>query len=199
LGARDVLLEQLQVLARDTGDEDALLQCAVSTLPMDAAGLAHALADAPPAAADTKAAGRSLKRLANLSLVGALDGEAYWVHRWTSEALADTADSVAHRHRSARAGRYRLSRLEDGSGSLDDGYEATVNFLDAEQFDDASALAFRLAEWLSGAQQSLAAATFATTVLERVPPEASGWSRLADAEAKSQLARGNTARARQRY
>ena len=109
VGARDVLLDELLALAQAAGDDEVLLQCAVSNLPIDAAGVAYALGDAVPEAAAVKAVRRSLKRLADLSLVTAMGDAGYWVHRWTAEALAHgpSADPEAHRERCMRAARYR--------------------------------------------------------------------------------------------
>ena len=53
----------------------------------------------------------------------------------------------------------------------------------------------QLAEWLVGAQQSIAAATFASGVLCRITRDAEAWATLADVEASSHLALGDTARA----
>ena len=199
LGARDVLLDELLALARADGDEELLLQCAVSNLPIDAAGVAHALADMPPTPAAMKEARRGLKRLAGLSLVVVLGADSYWVHRWTAEALVGSAEPSAHRQRCTRAARYRLSQDASGAVSFEDAHEATINYLDAQAFDEASVLASRLAKWLVGAQQSIAAATFASGVLRRITREAEAWSTLVVVEASSHLALGDTARALKGY
>ena len=110
LGARDILLDELVALAGEQGDADTLLQCAVSSLSLDAAGVAHALADAAPSPHAVRDARVRLERLVDLSLVTALGPDAFWVHRWTANALAERAEPAERRDRFARAGRYRLSR-----------------------------------------------------------------------------------------
>ena len=199
LGARDVLLDELLAFARADGDEELLLQCAVSNLSINAAGLAHASADMSPTSAAIEEARCGLNRLAGLSLVVVLGADSYQVHRWTAEALAGSAKPAAHRQRCARAARYRLLQDASGAMSFEDAHEATINYLDAQTFDEASVLASQLAKRLVRAQQSIAAVTFASDVLRRMPREAEAWSTLADVEASSHLALGDTARALEGY
>ncbi len=194
IGARDVLLDELLAIATENGDAETLLQCAVSSLPIDAAGVAHALSDSettPEVVGKTEA---SLERLVDLSLVTDLDTGLFWVHRWTAKALAERSP-VEHRARCARAGRYRVWRMRN----IVDAMEATRNFLDGQEFDDASTVAFGVANALVRFDQSAAAAAFAAEVGQRLPETNNNFAALADIEASSILALGFTDRALKRY
>lgn len=198
LGARDVLLDELRALARAAGDEEALLQCAVFSLPVSAGELAWALHGGPPDTPAVKAAWRGLERLCGLSLVTALEEDRYWVHRWTAEALAEGGEAEAQRRRRERAARCRVER--EGQGvAADEAHEAALNFIDAGLFDEGSELAAQLAEYLVASGQTVAAATFCGEILPRLPKEASAWSALADVEATCDRAMGQTQRALDRY
>lgn len=199
LGARDILLDELVALADEQGDTQTLLQCAVSSLPIDAAGVAHALADTAPSPSAVRDARVRLERLVDLSLVTALGADAFWVHRWTAEALAARAEFAERREAFARAGRYRLSRKGAWGVAFDDIVEATRNFLDAEQFDEASSLTLQITQFLVRANQSVAAAGFAGEILRRLPATHANWAPLADTEANSLLALGFTQNAFDRY
>jgi tetratricopeptide (TPR) repeat protein len=199
LGARDILLDELVDLARANSDEEALLQCAVSSLPMTTADLAHALADGAPSSAQVAAARVSLERLAELSLITALGPDAFWVHRWTAEALVSRSSSTDSRARFARAARARLARSGPAGIAFEDIAEATHNFLDAELWDEASTLALQITEFLQHRNQSIGAAGFASQILRRLPTDHENWGALADMEAQSHLALGFTQVALARY
>jgi tetratricopeptide (TPR) repeat protein len=211
LGARDILLDELLQLARAAGDEPALLQAAVSSLTVTPRDLAHALNDAPPSAAQVHNAQLRLERLADLSLVSTHRADqdatgdanhaplAFWVHRWTAEALAAIDTPEAHRARHARAGRARLARRTNQVIALDDIVEATHNFLAAELWDEASELALQIANHLVRTNQSIAAAAFCAQILRELPKDHDNWAALADVEARCQLSLGFTSIALARY
>ncbi len=114
LGSRDVLLEELLESAREEGSAEALLQVAVSNLPVSAAGLARMLTEDPLKAEtiDVKAAEKAIAQLARLSLVFRHPSGEAWVHRWTAEGLAILSEEERSRWRQWRAGRYRVWRVQ---------------------------------------------------------------------------------------
>ncbi len=194
LGARSIFLDELLTLARADGDEAALRQLAVSALPMSAADLAHALSGAPAASDAVQAVAASLQRLERLSLATpVLAG--HWMHRWTAEALAQTAPQADQRQRCLRAGEFRLARGGGEGIAYDDILEATHNFLDGADFDRASALAWQIADFHIVCKQTVAAVALASDVLRRLPDTASEWARLADVEVEGSRSLGNTNRA----
>ncbi|MBL0284565.1 MAG: CHAT domain-containing protein [Zoogloea sp.] len=86
LGAHDILLAELLALASDQA-RAVLLQAAASNLPISAAGIAHALNDGPPSAADIERVHLDLENLAELSLLVFVADDEVFVHRWTAECL----------------------------------------------------------------------------------------------------------------
>ena len=194
LGARTVFLDELLTLARAQGDEEALRQLAVSALPMTAADLAQALAVAPAPPLPVQAMGMKLERLASLSLVTPMP-EGLWVHRWTAEALAQTAAPQEQRERCRRAGEFRLARGAGQGIGYDDICEATDNFLDAAEFDRACELALQIGQFHIERQQTMAAVAFAAQVLQRLPNTTENWAPLADIEVQGSLQLGRTDRA----
>jgi len=199
LGARDIFLDELLEIARAKGVEELLLQCAVSSLPVSADGLAHMLADEPPSPAAVRQTARGLKALAGLSLVHVDSNGFALVHRWTAEGLAARTDLAAHRERCARAGRYRWWRVENESHALDDGMEGVRNFLDGEAFQEASETAYQCIQALQRFNQTLSVAALAGEVLLRLPETHPNFAALTDAEASAHLALGFANRALERY
>jgi tetratricopeptide (TPR) repeat protein len=157
------------------------------------------LADGPPSSDAVRDARARLQRLVDLSLVTPFGRDAYWVHRWTAEAVINRAGAPVGRDAFARAGRYRLSRHEAYHIAFDDIFEAARNFLDAELFDDASNLALQIAEFLVRSHQSMAATTFVGEIMRRLPTSHPNLASLADIEAQNLLALGFTERALERY
>jgi tetratricopeptide (TPR) repeat protein len=135
-----------------------------------------------------------LERLMSLSLVTPMPG-GQWVHRWTAEALAQSVPAQEQRDRCRRAGEFRLSRGAGQDIDYADGCEATHNFLDAADFDDASDLALQIANFHIERQQTIAAVAWASEVLQRLPNSAADWAPLADIEAQGSLQLGMTDRA----
>ena len=195
LGARDVLLEELLAIARQRGDDAVLLQLAVSNLPLAAAGLARLLAGVVAAEALEPA----LARLAALSLVVRGEAGQAWVHRWTAEGLAALVDAAGHGERYRRAGDYRLWRVENESHSLEDGVEAVRNYLQGRHFDQAAAVGQGCLAALKSFGQTVAIASLAAEMLERLPTDHSGFAGIADAEAQAHLALGQSERTFARY
>lgn len=115
LGARDVFLEELLAIARQRGLAEILLQTAVSNLPVHAAGVAHMLADSPPAPEAVEQVAHALRQLEDMSLVVPMPRGGVWVHRWTAEGLAQPQPAEEQRARWARAGRYRRWRAKHES------------------------------------------------------------------------------------
>jgi tetratricopeptide (TPR) repeat protein len=213
LGARDVFLEELLVLARAEGHEEALLQLACSNLPVSAVGLARMLANPKPsrdqrerskplstedAAGNATAAARAIGRLEALSLVYRSD-EGAWVHRWTAQGLAVLADPAAHCERSNRAGRYRMWRLANETHGLEDAVEAVRNFLAGGDFDSAAQCALDCIDALRRLRQSVQIAALASEVLETLPETHASFTLIADEEATAHLVLGQTGRALARY
>ena len=196
LGMRNVLLEGLVAVARGRGDDDVLLQAAVSSLPTSPGGLAHMLADGP---ADGTRVQSALARLAALSLVFRFPDGAAWVHRWTAEGLARIESPAAHAERCNRAGRYRWWRVANESHDLGDAIEAVRNLLAGRDFDAAAQVARACFDALRRSQQSIGIAALASEVLETLPPDHSSYAPVADEEAQAHLALGLTERARERY
>jgi tetratricopeptide (TPR) repeat protein len=201
LGTRDVMLEELLAVARADGTDEALLQLAVSNLPVSPDGLVRMTADGSAAAGtvDAEPVAKALDRLARLSLVFRLPGGAGWVHRWTAEGLAALSDEDVHRERCNRAGRYRWWRVGNESHALEDAVEAVRNHLDGRDFDAATGVAFACFDALRRFQQSAGIAALASEVLESLPVDHGGYAVVADEEAEAHLALGWTERAMERY
>ncbi|MGZ8347811.1 MAG: TIR domain-containing protein, partial [Allosphingosinicella sp.] len=198
LGSRDVLLESLLGLAGEQGDAEALVQLAVSNLPMTPAGLARALAGGE-AEGDVVAAEQSLRRLASLSLVHRFEDGDAWVHRWTADGLASLSDVDVHRARCRHAGQYRMWHAQNESHDIADGIEAVRNFLAGQWFDEAVAVANGCLDAMGRWQQTLSVAALAGEILETLPETHGSYAPIADAEATSHLALGLTDRALGRY
>jgi tetratricopeptide (TPR) repeat protein len=198
LGERDVLLPELLNLVRREGIEPALLQAAVSNLPVSPAGLARMLDDDGPG--DAAAAGAALDRLAALTLLHRDEHGAGLVHRWTAEGLRRCGDAAVSRARCERAAAYRLWRFRnEPDRSFDDLVEALRNYLAGEAFDEAAGLAQALLGALSQAAQAVMVAALAAEVLEALPEHHQGHATIADAEAQAHLALGFSDRAFRRY
>ncbi len=194
LGARTVFLDELLILARANGDEEALRQLAVSALPMSAADLVQALTGAPAEQPQIEAIDRCLERLVSLSLVTPMP-KGHWVHRWTAEALAQMVPAPDQHARCRRAGEFRLARRGGQGIDYDDICEATYNFLDAAEFDHACGLALEIANFHIERQQTIAAVALASDVLTRLPNSTGGWAPLADIEVQGSIQLGLTDRA----
>jgi len=201
LGSRDVLLEELLASAREEGSAEALLQLAVSNLPVSAAGLARMLTEDPLKAEtiDVKAAEKAIAQLARLSLVFRRPSGEAWVHRWTAEGLAILSEEEKNRQRHWRAGRYRVWRVQNETDDLGDAIEATRNFLAGHHWEDAKEVAIHCIEALRQFQQLTSIAALASEVLETLPAESSDYAFIADQEASAHFALGWTSRAMGRY
>ena len=90
-------------------------------------------------------------------------------------------------------------RVEAESHSLVDGTEAVENFLEAEDFDWAGAVAVGIAEALQRFRQLAGVVTFAGEVLRRLPEGHSEFAVLADLEGQALIALGYTELALKRY
>lgn len=198
LGARDIFLDELLALAREANVLDALLQLAVSNLPVSPDGLARMLATDPADPVDTDAAAEAIDTLGALSLAHRDPDGLAWVHRWTAEGLTRT-DPAHHADRCARAGRYRWWRVGAETHSIDDATEALRNFLAAGDFDSAGLVAKQCLTALTNFQQLLSVAALASEVLEQFPPEHGDFNSIADHEAQAHLALGWLNRALARY
>jgi tetratricopeptide (TPR) repeat protein len=199
LGFRDVTLDELLAVARTEGVEKALLQVAVSNLPVSPDGLARMMAEDPAAPEDPAAAEKALERLADLSLVFRLPDGSGWVHRWTAEGLFQLSDPNAYRDRCDRAGRYRQWRVNNESHDLSDAIEAVRNHLQGQDFDAATVVAGACFEALRRFRQSAGIAALAAEILETLPLEHGRYALIADEEATAHLALGWTGRAKERY
>jgi tetratricopeptide (TPR) repeat protein len=192
VGAHDVLLSELLALA-SREEAAALRQAAVSNLPMPVTGVAHALHDRPPTHPEITTARRALQRLAELSLLVFPSPDEVFVHRWTAECLLQPGadlDPAACRATYARAGRYRLWRVENQTHALVDGMEAVRNLLQAQDYEAASEQALSITEFLSGAEQLASAGGFAGEVLQAIPATHPNYAALVDQEATALIALG---------
>ena len=196
--ARNVFLDELLKLAQAAGVDEAMLQLAVSNLPVTAAGLARMLADDVTQSGDVEAAQRALITLEDLSLLHRLPDGSAIVHRWTAQGLAEL-DAAAHRKRFGRAARYRWWRVANETHELGDGVEATRNFLAGHYFDEAVDAATACLDAMQRFQQSMAIASFASEVLETLPESNEGFAMVADEESRAFVALGETGRAIDRY
>jgi tetratricopeptide (TPR) repeat protein len=199
LGTRDVMLGELLAVARAEGCEEALLQVAVSNLPVSAGGLARMLADDPADPGDVAAVERAMDGLARLSLVFRLPDGTGWVHRWTAEGLADLSGEDDYRRRCNRAGRYRWWRVANESHDLEDAVEAVRNHLAGRDFDAATGVAEACFDALRRFQRTAGIASLASEVLETLPVDHGGYGFIADQEGDAHLALGWTGRAMERY
>jgi TIR domain/CHAT domain/AAA ATPase domain len=196
LGAGDILLEELLDLAGREDIGEALLQVAISNLPVTPEGLARLLAG--DGAGDIKAARQAMRRLEALSLFHRIAAGA-WVHRWTAELLARQAGPDRTAERCRRAGRYRLWRVEHESHAFEDAQEAVRNFLAAGEFDAATSIADLCFQALKRAPWVIGIASLAAEILDVLPIAHPAYAWIADEEAQSHLALGSTDRALQRY
>lgn len=201
LGGRDVLLAELLEVAKADATAPALLQLAVSNLPVSAVGLARMLQEDPLHAsttgAEVQAAAAAIARLARLSLVFCRpDGEA-WVHRWTAEGLAQLSGDGSRRQ--WRAGRYRLWRALNDGEAMGNRIEALRNFLAGRHFEEAGPLAWECIELLRAQRQSVSLAALASEVLETLPAGEETFTSIAAEEAAAHLSLGRLDRAMDRY
>jgi len=194
VGAHDVLLAALASLAREAGDEEVLLQAAASNLPIDCAGVAHALEQRQPSAMEASRARHSLERLAELSLVTFLTPDTVFVHRWTAECLLNQAPEDARKRFFRGAGLWRWWRVQALTHAVADAMEAVDNLLQAQEFDQASEIALGIAQALVDDRQSAVAAGFAADVRQGLGTDHPNYAPLADIEATSLIASGFTPR-----
>jgi len=177
----------------DDTEREALLQIAVSTLPVEQDDLAVALATV----ATPQQLSIATERLVSLSLVARTD-HGLWVHRWTAEALRTQQRLDHHRARCLRGGRMRLARIQTQSRDISEGIEATHNFLDAHEFDNAASVALDVCDFLKRIS-TLDLASFARHVRAAMPSQHEAYKNFADYEAQALLALGDTRTAVERY
>ncbi len=193
LGARDICLDVL-LSALDDTERTVLLQTAVSSLPVPVADLTVALADS---GLDGAALARVAQRLADLSLVLHTD-QGLWVHRWTAEGLREHQSPEDYRDRCRRAGELRRRRIASATRDVEEGIEATQNFLDAQEWDRATEIATGVADFLAQ-DSNLQRLSFAAQVLAALPSQARDYFLLVDHEGAALVALGFTSEAVERY
>ncbi len=120
------------------------------------------------------------------------------LNRRFKPALSPPPGSTYTEH-STRAGEYRLWRAENVSHSLEDGIEATRNFLSGGVFDRAASAALGVLHTMERFGRLTDAAAFAAEVLRDLPPTHGEYAPIADSEAAAHLALGYTDRALARY
>lgn len=201
LGSRDILLEALYSAARLAGAGEALLQLAVSRLPVFPATLESMLSADPgaPATGDGGTVARELAELARLSLAHRAADGSFWVHRWTAEALAGLSPPAAHAERLRRAGECRWRQAREADFRLEEAIEALRSFLAAAAFDRAAEVAVACFAALNRARRSAALAALAAEVLETFPVDHAHFPVFADEEARAALSLGWTERALSRW
>ena len=193
LGARDICLDVL-VSALDDAEREVLLQTAVSSLPVPIPDLTTALAGAR---LDSAAITHAAQRLADLSLVVHTD-EGLWVHRWTAEGLREHQPPDDYRNRCHQAGELRLRRISSSPRDVEEGIEATQNFLDAQDWDRATEVGTRVADFLAQ-HSNLRRLSFAAQVLSVLSPQHHGYHLFVDHEGGSLVALGFSTQAVDRY
>ncbi|MGH3914954.1 MAG: ATP-binding protein [Pseudonocardiaceae bacterium] len=189
LGARDICLEVL-LATLDDAEREVLLQTAVSSVPVEVSDLATSLADS---GFDATVITRAAQRLADLSSVVRSDQE-LWVHRWTAEGLRESQPPDDYRRRCQRAGELRLRRLAEARRDVAEGIEATQNFLDTEEWDQAAEVASFLAQ-----SSNLQRLSFTAHVLATLPLDHHAYSLFVDHEGSALVALGLTDEAVERY
>jgi hypothetical protein len=200
LGAEDVLLDELLALVGQTpGDLAALRQAAAFALPVEAQGLAFALADGEPSPVQVTAAEASARRLIGTSLLTPLSGDLLWVHRWTAQEIRDRLDPSEARECSRRAGEYRAWRVANVSHDLSDGIEATRRFLEAQAFDRAAEMAEPVLQFMVTYGQLVDVAAFAGEVLETLPATHPRYFAVALTQGDALMVLGATDQAMARY
>lgn len=195
LGMRDVFLAELLDLVREEGIDEALLQLAVSNLPVTAEGLARMFTGDE---GDVAAAESEIARLADLSLVYRDDDGVAFVHRWTAEGLKALSDHDAWKAKAKKAALYRIWKANEEQ-ELVEAMEAVRNFLDGEDHDSAARAAVDCVQALRKLHQTAVAAAFASEVLAVLPEEQEGFKALTDEEAKALTDLGQPRRALSRY
>ncbi|MGH3931894.1 MAG: CHAT domain-containing protein [Pseudonocardiaceae bacterium] len=193
LGARDICLDVL-LATLDAAEREVLLQTAVSNLPVDVSDLATGLADS---GLDATVITRAAQRLADLSLVVHTDQE-LWVHRWTAEGLRESQPPDDYHRRCQRAGELRLRRIAEATRDVAEGIEATQNFFDAEEWDQAAEVATGVASFLAQSS-NLQRLSFAAHVLATLPQHHHSYSLFVDHEGSALVALGFTDEAVERY
>jgi tetratricopeptide (TPR) repeat protein len=200
LGAEDVLLDQLlDLVGQEPKDLTTLRQAAAFAVPVDIHGLAFALADGEPTAAQVAAAEASARRLIGTSLLTPMPGELLWVHRWTAQEIRARMDGPGARESSRRAGEYRAWRVVNVSHDLSDGIEATRRFLEAGAFDRAAEMAEPILQFMGNYGQQVDVAAFAGEVLEVLPETDARYYYFCSVEADALRVLGATDRATARY
>ncbi|MGH3935576.1 MAG: CHAT domain-containing protein [Pseudonocardiaceae bacterium] len=192
LGARDICLDEL-LSALQRAEREVLLQTAVSGLPVSVPDLTPTLEGTE---FDDTAVERAAQRLADLSLIVRTDG-GLWVHRWTAEGLREHQPPTNYRDRCRKAGELRLRRIAR-SGDVAEGIEATQNFLDAQEWDRATAVATGVADFFTQTS-NLRRLSFAAHVLAALPPQHRDYYLFVDHEGASLAALGFTSQAVTRY
>ncbi|GAA4252176.1 CHAT domain-containing protein [Dactylosporangium darangshiense] len=189
LGARDFLLaELLDLLAPD--ERAALLQLAVSRIPVAAEDLAFAVHDREPTAEDTAAMAGHLGRLRDLTLAGAAE-DGSGVEPWLREALADRfAGDIAERHVRAAAACRRI--IDAGRAGFSTATEAVYHLRAAGSPDELADLAVAVAPKFAG---ELSVAAFLGEVLPGLPDDHPAYAGLLARERDALETTGSTAAA----
>jgi tetratricopeptide (TPR) repeat protein len=193
LGAADIFLEEL-LKTLDPGEQEVLLQTAVSSLPVPIDDLAETLEQIGIASEATR---QAADRLTALSLLVPV-GDAIWAHRWTAQALLHHQTEDDYRTRCHRAGDLRMRRLTRASRDVEEGIEATENYLAAGALDAAAGVGFNVAETLA-AGSMLRTLSFVAEVRRALPPSHPDYKLFADHEAQALMVLGFTRDALERY
>ncbi len=193
LGAADIFLKEL-LTQLDDAEREVLLQTAVSNISVPLEDLAETLDELGLSAEATQ---RAAERLIELSLIARVEGE-LWVHRWTAEALREHQPEDAYRERCDRAGELRVRRIQRASRSIDEGIEATENFLVAGSTDRAATVAKGVVAFLEQ-RSTLARLSFAAQVRAALPRSDPNYNIFVDHEATALFALGFSLAAIERY
>ncbi|MGH3822094.1 MAG: TIR domain-containing protein [Pseudonocardiaceae bacterium] len=193
LGARNICLDVL-LASLDSTEREVLLQTAVSSLPVPIPDITTALTDS---GLDDTAIKLAAHRLTDLSLLVHTD-EGLWMHRWTAEGLRQHQPPESYRDRCLRAGELRLQRITSLRRDIEEGIEATQNFLDAQDWDRATEIGTEVASFLAQ-HSNLRRLSFAAHALSVLPPQHQGYYLFADHEGESLVALGFTTKALDRY
>ncbi|MFI6762943.1 CHAT domain-containing protein [Micromonospora sp. NPDC050417] len=189
LGARDMLLGELLDLLT-SAEREALLQAAVSRVPLTGDDLAFAVHEREPSDEDLAAMAAHIERLLGFTLVTSRD-DGVLVESWVREALADLqGEQRLDRHRRAALMCHRI--VEANRAGFEDLTEAVYHLRAADRFDELATFAEKLLPSLDG---ELTVAAFLGEVTPGFPTDHVAYLELVRRERDALEATGSTAAA----
>jgi tetratricopeptide (TPR) repeat protein len=175
LGAQDVLLDELLTLAEAAGDREILEQAVVFPGPVTVCELAFARAGGQePAKRQVAVVRTAVERLADLSLLTPLAGDAVEAHRWTADrllVLLEERDAAALQEAYRRAGESLIWRVQTVSHALSDVIAAGRLFLLGQAFERAVGVVASILGFMAAHGQALDQLSLAEEVRLGLPEE----------------------------